>query len=85
MPFIPGNEGAGEVVAVGEGVKEFKVGDRATYNITYGGYAAERLMPADRAIKLPDEISDEQAAAMMLKGMTARYLVRRTLQGREGR
>ena len=84
LPFIPGNEGAGEVVAVGEGVKDFKVGDRAGYNITYGGYAAERLLPADRAIKLPDEISDEQAAAMMLKGMTARYLVRRTFKVEKG-
>ena len=84
LPFLPGNEGAGEVVAVGEGVEDFKVGDRATYNITYGGYAAERLLPADRAIKLPDEISDEQAAAMMLKGMTARYLVRRTFKVEKG-
>jgi NADPH2:quinone reductase len=76
MPFIPGNEAAGEVTAVGEGVTEFKVGDRVTYNITHGGYAAERLLPAERAIKLPDGISEEKAAGMMLKGMTARYLLR---------
>jgi NADPH2:quinone reductase len=76
MPFIPGNEAAGEVTAVGESVTEFKVGDRVTYNITHGGYAAERLLPAERAIKLPDGISEEQAAGMMLKGMTARYLLR---------
>jgi NADPH2:quinone reductase len=84
LPFIPGNEAAGDVVAVGEGVKDFKVGDRATYNITHGGYAAERLLPADRAIKLPDGISDQQAAAMMLKGMTARYLLRRTFKVEKG-
>jgi NADPH2:quinone reductase len=83
-PFIPGNEAAGDVVAVGEGVKDFKVGDRATYNITHGGYAAERLLPAERAIKLPDGISDEQAAGMMLKGMTARYLLRRTFKVEKG-
>ena len=76
MPFIPGNEAAGDVVAVGEGVKDFKRGDRVTYNVTHGGYAAERLLPAERAVKLPDEISYEQAAGMMLKGMTARYLLR---------
>ena len=76
MPFIPGNEAAGDVVAVGEGVKDFKVGDRITYVITHGGYSAERVMPAERAVKLPEAISYEQAAAMMLKGMTARYLLR---------
>ena len=76
MPFIPGNEAAGDVVAVGEGVKDFKVGDRVTYVITHGGYSAERVMPAERAVKLPEAISYEQAAAMMLKGMTARYLLR---------
>jgi NADPH2:quinone reductase len=84
LPFIPGNEAAGEVVAVGEGVKDFKVGDRATYVVTHGGYAAERLLPADRTVKLPDEISYEQAAGMMLKGMTARYLLRRTFKVEKG-
>lgn len=76
LPFIPGNEAGGDVVAVGEGVTEFKAGDRVTYNITHGGYAAERLLPAERAVKLPEGISYEQAAGMMLKGMTARYLLR---------
>ena len=78
MPFIPGNEAAGEVMAVGHGVTDFKVGDRVTYVVTLGGYAAERVLPAERAVKLPDGISYEQAAGMMLKGMTARYLIRRT-------
>jgi NADPH:quinone reductase len=84
MPFIPGNEAAGDVVAVGEGVTDFKPGDRVTYNVTHGGYAAERLLPAERAIKLPDGISYEQAAGMMLKGMTARYLLRRTFKVERG-
>src|SRR5205085_7741174 len=84
LPFIPGNEAAGDVVAVGEGVKDFKAGDRVTYNITHGGYAEERLLPADRAVKLPDGISYEQAAGMMLKGMTAEYLVRRTYKLEKG-
>jgi NADPH:quinone reductase len=75
-PFVLGNEGAGEVVAVGEGVKDFKVGDRVAY-VALGAYAGERLLPADRAVKLPDAISYEQAAGMMLKGMTAQYLIRR--------
>ena len=76
LPFVIGNEGAGDVVAVGEGVKDFKVGDRVAY-VAMGSYEAERLLPADRAVKLPDAISYEQAAGMMLKGMTAQYLVRR--------
>ena len=84
MPLIPGNEAAGEVTAVGEGVTDFKPGDRITYNVTLGGYAAERLLPAERAIKLPDGISYEQAAAMMLKGMTAQYLLRRTYKVEKG-
>jgi NADPH:quinone reductase len=77
LPFVAGNEGAGEVIAVGEGVKDFKVGDRVAYVHAMGGYAAERLLPAERAVKLPASISYEQAAGMMLKGMTAQYLVRR--------
>ncbi len=77
-PFISGSEGAGEVIAVGSGVTDLKVGDRVAAVVAMGGYAEERLIPADRAVKLPDNISYEQAAGMMLKGMTAQYLVRRT-------
>ena len=84
LPLIPGNEAGGEVTAVGEGVTDFKPGDRITYNVTLGGYAAERLLPAERAIKLPDGISYEQAAAMMLKGMTARYLLREVYKVEKG-
>jgi NADPH2:quinone reductase len=84
LPFVAGNEGAGEVVAVGPGVTDFKVGDRVGYVTGLGCYAAERLVPAERAVKIPDKITYEQAAAMMLKGMTAEYLVRRTFKIERG-
>jgi NADPH2:quinone reductase len=84
MPFVAGNEGAGEVIAVGPGVTDLKVGDRVGYVVPLGGYAAERLLPADRAIKLPDNISYEQAAGMMLKGMTVQYLLNRTFKVGKG-
>src|SRR6201997_1431553 len=84
MPFVAGNEGAGEVTAVGPGVTDLKVGDRVGYVVALGAYAEERNMPADRAVKLPDNISYEQAAAMMLKGMTVQYLLNRTFQVAKG-
>ncbi|HET9902556.1 MAG TPA: quinone oxidoreductase [Xanthobacteraceae bacterium] len=84
FPFVNGSEGAGEVVAVGEGVTLFKVGDRVAYTQAHNGYAAERLLPADRAVKLPAAISYEQAAGMMLKGMTVQYLLRRTFRVEKG-
>jgi len=84
LPFVSGNEGAGEVTAVGPGVADFKLGDRVGYVVALGGYSAERLLPAERAVKLPDNISYEQAAAMMLKGMTAQYLLRRTYKVEKG-
>ncbi|HTE80333.1 MAG TPA: quinone oxidoreductase, partial [Reyranella sp.] len=84
LPFVVGNEGTGEVTAVGSGVTDLKVGDRVAYVVAMGAYAEERLLAADRAVKLPDNISYEQAAAMMLKGMTAEYLLRRTYQVKKG-
>jgi NADPH2:quinone reductase len=84
FPFVSGNEGAGQVTAVGPGVSDIKVGDRVAYVVPLGGYAAERLLPAERAVKLPDNISYEQAAAMMLKGMTAQYLLNRTFKVAKG-
>jgi NADPH2:quinone reductase len=84
LPFVSGNEGAGEVTAVGDGVTDFKVGDRVAYVTALGGYAAERLLPAERAVKLPGAISYEQAAGMMLKGMTAQYLIRRVHKVQKG-
>ncbi len=77
MPNGLGLEGAGEIVAVGEGVTDLAVGDRIGYaDMPMGAYAEERVMPAKIAVKLPDGISDEQAAGMMLKGMTTQFLIK---------
>ena len=84
LPFIAGNEAAGEVIAVGPGVTDVKVGDRVAFVGPLGGYAAERLIPADRAVKLPNNITYEQAAGMMLKGMTVQYLLNRTYKVEKG-
>lgn len=78
MPFIPGNEGAGVVEAVGPDVTDFHPGDRVAYAMTIGAYAELRNVPAATLVHLPAAIDDRTAAAMMLKGMTAQYLVRRT-------
>jgi NADPH2:quinone reductase len=78
LPFIPGMEGAGLVTAVGEGVRDLKVGRRVAYAGPIGAYAEERLIAADRVVRIPDGIDDETAAGTMLKGMTAQYLLRRT-------
>ena len=85
MPAVIGLEGAGIVEAVGEGVTDIRTGDRVAYAAPPpGSYAEERNMPADRLIKLPAEISDLQAAAMMLQGMTVHYLIRRTHRVKKG-
>jgi NADPH2:quinone reductase len=76
-PFIPGVEAAGRVEAVGPDVDGLKPGDRVAYAGPIGAYAEARLIDADRLVKLPDTISDEQAAAMMLQGMTVHMLLRR--------
>ena len=76
MPFIPGVEGAGVVESVSPGVDDLKSGDRVAYAGPIGGYAEVRLIAADRLVRLPDDIGDEQAAAMMLKGMTVDMLIR---------
>lgn len=78
FPAVIGMEGAGRVEAVGPGVADLKVGDRVAYSAVLGGYAEERLIAADRLVKLPDSISDVTAASIMLQGMTARYLLRET-------
>ena len=72
LPMIAGSEGAGEVTAVGSGVTDFKVGDRGAYAGVGGGYVQERLMPAERLVKIPSSIDYKTAAAMMLQGMTVR-------------
>lgn len=76
LPFVPGMEAAGIVDSVGGGVTHLKPGDRVAYASVMGAYAERRLVPADRLVRLPDTIADRTAAAMMLQGMTARYLIR---------
>ncbi|PVV18769.1 MAG: quinone oxidoreductase [gamma proteobacterium symbiont of Ctena orbiculata] len=79
LPFVPGLEAAGTIESVGEGVEGFSPGDRVAYaGGPLGAYTESRNFPAERLIKLPEGISEKQAAAMMLKGMTAEYLIRRT-------
>jgi NADPH:quinone reductase len=84
LPFTPGSEGAGIVEAVGDGVTHLSAGDRVAYAGPIGGYAEARLIAADRLVKLPDAISTEQAAAMMLQGMTVRMLLRSVIDVRAG-
>ncbi len=84
LPAVIGMEGAGEVLAVGAGVTEIQAGDRVAYAGVLGAYATERLIAADRLVLLPTQISYQQAAAMMLQGMTAQYLLRRTYRVQAG-
>lgn len=80
LPFIAGREGAGTVTAVGPDVTEFAVGDRVAYAGAEGAYACERNIAVNQLVKVPTGISLETAAAMMLKGMTAEYLLNRTFK-----
>jgi NADPH:quinone reductase-like Zn-dependent oxidoreductase len=85
LPSGLGSEAAGVVEAAGAGVKHVKEGDRVAYaGGPIGSYAERRLFPAERVVKLPKAIKDKIAAAMMLKGMTAEYLLRRTYKVRKG-
>ncbi|WP_375457950.1 quinone oxidoreductase [uncultured Enterovirga sp.] len=84
MPFIAGNEAAGVITALGDGVTGFATGDRVAYVAALGCYAAERNVPVANVVKLPDGVSDETAAAMMLKGLTVEYLLHRTYPVRAG-
>jgi NADPH:quinone reductase len=84
MPFILGSEGAGVVEAVGRRVTALKVGDRVAYAGPLGAYAEALLRPVDRLVKIPAGIDDTAAAAMMLKGLTTQYLLRRTYRVRSG-
>lgn len=85
LPHGLGFEGAGEVVALGPGVEGFQVGDRVAYGQgPLGAYAEARNIPIDTVVKLPDEISYEEAAAMMLKGLTVQYLLRQTYRVEPG-
>lgn len=85
LPIVLGFEAAGEIEAVGEGVTNVKPGDRVAYAYPpHGAYSQSRTFPANRVVKLPDEIDDVQAAGMMLKGLTAQYLLRRTYAVKPG-
>ena len=84
LPAVIGSEAVGVVEAVGAGVVEFKPGDRVTYAPVIGAYCEIRNLPADRAIPVPDGITDEEVAGMMLKGMTARSLLRRAYPVKKG-
>ncbi len=84
LPLTLGTEAAGVVEAVGRGVKTLKEGDRVAYCGLIGAYTDNRVAPADRLVKLPKWIDDKTAAAMMLKGMTAEYLIRRTYRVKKG-
>ncbi|MEP7154404.1 MAG: quinone oxidoreductase [Betaproteobacteria bacterium] len=85
LPSALGREAAGVVEAVGSGVTELKVGDRVAYGAApIGAYTEARLAPADRLVKIPDSVTDQQAASIMLKGMTAQYLLRRTYEVKPG-
>jgi NADPH:quinone reductase len=84
LPFIPGHEGAGEVIAIGEDVEDFEEGDRVAYVGPLGGYAEARNIAADSLIHLPKSLTFEQGAVAMLKGLTAQYLLRRTFRVKKG-
>ncbi|MGH8675618.1 MAG: quinone oxidoreductase family protein [Burkholderiales bacterium] len=84
LPSGAGNEGAGAVEAVGAGVTQLKVGDHIAYTGQVGSYCEQMVLPADRLVKIPQGISDEQAASMMLKGMTVQYLIHRTYKVKPG-
>ncbi len=84
LPQVAGNEGAGVVEAVGPGVTDLKKGDRVAYTGLPGSYCESRVVPADRLVKLPQGISEEQAASMMLKGLTVHYLIHTTYPVKKG-
>ena len=84
MPFVPGQEAAGDVVAVGSNVTNLKVGDRVAYTMVLGSYAEYSAVAADRLVKIPEGVSYQQAAAVMLQGMTAHYLSHDTYPLKKG-
>lgn len=84
LPMVAGNEGAGVVEAVGSGVEHLKAGDRVAYTSIPGAYCEQRLVAADRLVKLPEGITEEQAASMMLKGLTVHYLIFSTYPVKKG-
>jgi NADPH2:quinone reductase len=83
-PFVPGTEGAGEVIAVGAGVEDIGVGDRVAWKGARGSYAQQVAVAASQAIRIPEGLSDETAAASMLQGLTAQYLATSTFPVAQG-
>ena len=84
LPFVPGQEGAGQITSVGPDVKQLKVGDRVAYTAIMGSYAEYAVVPEDRLVKIPQGVSYQQAAAAMLQGMTAHYLSHDTYRLKKG-
>jgi NADPH2:quinone reductase len=84
LPQVAGNEGAGVVEAVGPNVTDLKKGDRVAYTGLPGSYCEVRVVPADRLVKIPEDITDEQVASMMLKGLTVHYLIHSTYPVKRG-
>lgn len=84
LPLVPGQEGAGVVTAVGADAKSVKVGDRVAWSGSLGSYAEYAVLPADRLVPVPPGVSDQQAAAAMLQGMTAHYLSHDTYSLKRG-
>src|SRR5687767_5095249 len=84
LPMVAGNEGAGVVEAVGSGVSDVKAGDRVTYTGLAGSYCEQRVVPADRLVKLPEGITEDMAASMLLKGLTVHYLIFSTYKVQKG-
>src|SRR5437016_10241192 len=84
LPFIDGQEAAGTISEVGSDVKSLKPGDRVAYTNVLGSYAEYAAVPAEKLVRLPDGISEQQAAAAMLQGMTAHYLVYSTYPLKKG-
>ena len=84
LPFVPGQEASGEVVAVGSDVTSLKVGDRVAYATVLGSYAEYAAVSADRLVQIPEGVTDQQAAAAMLQGMTAHYLSHDTYPLKKG-
>ncbi len=85
LPFIPGNEGAGEIVAVGPDVPESRIGQRVAWAQVRGSYAEYAVVPSARLVPVPDNLDHVRAAAVMLQGMTAHYLSHSTYPIPEGR
>ena len=84
LPIIPGSEASAEVVALGKDVQNLNIGDRVAYSGGYGAYCEHRVFKADRLVKLPESLSDEVAAASMVKGLTAHYLLHGTFKVQPG-